>query len=421
VNSATKPARVISVTTPARSAAAPAVANLPTESRQGAALTIVAATPTDVHAQSDLKAKSDSSAPMTHLSQWLHVPAANTLAALPPNAAPAAGTPVETSSMAAPSGTAAVASGVTSTPISAVAIPTARAQLPRSNKPIKISAAAASATEQPAAVTRVTDQPAPVPVAARPDPAASAPAHDAAPASDATAVPPLVVSQPGTLAANSAAGDDGAADDDSATNAGVSAVTTPTLSGTARIAMLTPQTVVAPVEAQAGRGDAAIGAVPAMPVANAAPTHAAAAAAPTEQVRPTLVQVLGERLQLEITKGSQNAVIRLDPASMGSIEISIRHDAGALQVHLSASNPAVLTQLQGIGDALRQDLSQRHQGQVSVQVSAQTAAASRDANGRPRQGQDTGEDAGPTRALSEADDGEAAGAIDWRSLRSSGA
>ncbi len=78
----------------------------------------------------------------------------------------------------------------------------------------------------------------------------------------------------------------------------------------------------------------------------------------------SLVQSLGEHLQVQIAHGSENAVIRLDPPAMGSIEIVIRHEAGAVQVHLSASNSDVLSQLQGIGDALRQDLMQRHQGTV---------------------------------------------------------
>jgi flagellar hook-length control protein FliK len=92
---------------------------------------------------------------------------------------------------------------------------------------------------------------------------------------------------------------------------------------------------------------------------------------------PTLAQALGEHLQLQIARGSESAVIRLDPPSMGSIEIVIRHEAGGVQVHLNASNAEVLNQLQGIGDALRQDLMQRHQGAVSVQVSDDSGDAGR--------------------------------------------
>jgi flagellar hook-length control protein FliK len=115
-----------------------------------------------------------------------------------------------------------------------------------------------------------------------------------------------------------------------------------------------------------------------------------------------LVQVLGDHLQLQIGRGSESAVIRLDPPSMGSIEIVIRHEAGGVQVHLSASNGEVLNQLQGIGDALRQDLMQRHQGAVSVQVSDDSANAGR------RQRQPEGQDESEPSVREAADDEEPA-------------
>jgi flagellar hook-length control protein FliK len=99
------------------------------------------------------------------------------------------------------------------------------------------------------------------------------------------------------------------------------------------------------------------------------PTRASADVSHAVQTGTSLVQALGEHLQVQIARGSENAVIRLDPPSLGSIEITIRHEAGAIQVHLSAGNGDVLSQLQGIGAALRQDLIQRHQGEISVQVS----------------------------------------------------
>ncbi|HAT33682.1 MAG TPA: flagellar hook-length control protein FliK, partial [Janthinobacterium sp.] len=55
------------------------------------------------------------------------------------------------------------------------------------------------------------------------------------------------------------------------------------------------------------------------------------------------------RIQLQVTRNSEQAVIRLDPPMLGRIDISIRHADGALQVTLSASNGEVLRQLQGIG------------------------------------------------------------------------
>jgi flagellar hook-length control protein FliK len=113
---------------------------------------------------------------------------------------------------------------------------------------------------------------------------------------------------------------------------------------------------------------------PASNVSAAAPGVADAAPVIADGTRSaaggsSLVQSLGEHLQVQLARGSESAVIRLDPPSLGSIEIVVRHEAGSLQVHLNASNGEVLSQLQGIGEALRQDLMQRHQGSVSVQVS----------------------------------------------------
>ena len=46
---------------------------------------------------------------------------------------------------------------------------------------------------------------------------------------------------------------------------------------------------------------------------------------------PHLRDALGDRLQLSLQRNSEHAVIRLEPPNMGSIEISIRHSAGALR------------------------------------------------------------------------------------------
>lgn len=119
------------------------------------------------------------------------------------------------------------------------------------------------------------------------------------------------------------------------------------------------------------------------------------------QWRQPLQEALGERLQLQLNRGSEHAVIRLDPPSLGRIEILIRHEGGVLQVQLSASNGEVLRQLAQIGDSLRHDLMHRQYSDVSVMV----ADSSRDAEGRQRHAQHEAQDEGPNRALTEADDG----------------
>lgn len=104
------------------------------------------------------------------------------------------------------------------------------------------------------------------------------------------------------------------------------------------------------------------------PVATSADTLRLSNGDPT-QWRQTLGEALGERIVLQREKGSDQATIRLDPPSMGQIEISIRHEAGALKVSIAATHTEVLNQLRGVGEALRQDLEQKHWGEVSVQVS----------------------------------------------------
>jgi flagellar hook-length control protein FliK len=129
------------------------------------------------------------------------------------------------------------------------------------------------------------------------------------------------------------------------------------------------------------------------------------------QWRQPLQQALGERLQLNTTRSADTAVIRLAPPQMGQVDIAIRHEAGALKVSLSATHPEVLRQLQSVGEGLRHDLSQRHAGEVSVQVSeasgARFAQADADAR-RQRQGQDTPGDNAPHRAWNDEDNEHAA-------------
>ncbi|MYN19359.1 flagellar hook-length control protein FliK, partial [Rugamonas sp. FT107W] len=137
----------------------------------------------------------------------------------------------------------------------------------------------------------------------------------------------------------------------------------------------------------------------------AAPAPAAVvklAGAPDQWQQP-LREALGDRLQVQLQRNNDHAVIRLEPPNMGSIEISIRHSAGSLQVNLSANHSEVLRQLNTIGDSVRQDLSTRQYADVSVTVSSSRAQAQADSGGR--NGQQRGQDQGraPGRALADDD------------------
>lgn len=127
---------------------------------------------------------------------------------------------------------------------------------------------------------------------------------------------------------------------------------------------------------------------------------------PAQQWQEPLREALGERLQTQIGRNSEHAVIRLDPPMLGRIEISIRHTAGMLQVNLSASNTEVLRQLQGIGETMRTDLAQRQYTEVAVNISATPRSpaaqtfAEGDARGQRQPGRQQDE-AEPGRALSD--------------------
>jgi len=99
------------------------------------------------------------------------------------------------------------------------------------------------------------------------------------------------------------------------------------------------------------------------------------------QWQQPLLQALGDRLQLQIAARSDRAVIRLEPAMLGQVEIAIRQQAGDLQVRIAATHDEVTRQIQQVGEQLRQSLVQRHGGEVSVQV-AQPAGAGREAEPR---------------------------------------
>lgn len=116
-----------------------------------------------------------------------------------------------------------------------------------------------------------------------------------------------------------------------------------------------------------------------------------------------LMAALGERISVQVQQGVQSTTIRLDPPLLGSVEISIRHEGGALQVHLTASSAEVVQQLQAVSDGLRQDLGGRQYTQVAVQVAhGERSTDARDGQG---QRQAPAREDKPGRALAEAEEG----------------
>ncbi|HEX8602559.1 MAG TPA: flagellar hook-length control protein FliK [Pseudoduganella sp.] len=152
-------------------------------------------------------------------------------------------------------------------------------------------------------------------------------------------------------------------------------------------------------------------------MAGAQPAGATDAMAPADTVRlagkpdewqQPLRAALGDRLQVSLQKGNDQAVIRLEPPNLGTIEISIRQSAGALHVSMSATHGEVVRQLNAVGDSMRQELSQRQGGDVAVTVtqSPSRSLADGQAGGRQpeRDAEQQREQRGPGRALTDADD-----------------
>jgi len=80
-----------------------------------------------------------------------------------------------------------------------------------------------------------------------------------------------------------------------------------------------------------------------------------------------LLNVLGDKVNLQIGQQVQRAQIRLDPPNLGRIEISISVDGDKTSVNLVTSNPQVRDAIAQTLDQLRQTLSQN--GSVSVDLS----------------------------------------------------
>lgn len=161
-------------------------------------------------------------------------------------------------------------------------------------------------------------------------------------------------------------------------------------------------------------------AAPASAAPDAAVVSAAAPATAAREPSETLAGLLGQRIQAQLQQGVQQAVIRLEPYMAGTVQLELRHEAGVLRVHLSASHDEVVRQLQGIGESLRQDLAGRQFNEVSVQVGQQRHG---DAQGQGRHAREETpqQQAAPGRALGESDEAYSHFAAALRRVNTSGA
>lgn len=91
----------------------------------------------------------------------------------------------------------------------------------------------------------------------------------------------------------------------------------------------------------------------------------------TDEWGDKLTSLLKDRIQFQLNQQQQVSTIRLDPPSLGKLEIAVQLDAGKLTVHIGANQSDVMHSLQQFSDDLRQHLTQQNFMEVNVQVSSE--------------------------------------------------
>jgi flagellar hook-length control protein FliK len=81
-----------------------------------------------------------------------------------------------------------------------------------------------------------------------------------------------------------------------------------------------------------------------------------------------LVDVLKDKVELQVNQQIKQAHIRLDPPELGRLELTVRIDGDRLNVQLNVTNPAVRDALIQSMERLRMSLAPHHAGGVEVNV-----------------------------------------------------
>lgn len=106
--------------------------------------------------------------------------------------------------------------------------------------------------------------------------------------------------------------------------------------------------------------------------------------APEAKWGEQLLHALRDNVQVQIQQKIQNATIRLDPPELGSLEIYLSHEAGRLNVHITASQADVARLIQHTSDRLRHELAGPQFTQVNVQTSAEGQGGQQQSRERQR-------------------------------------
>ena len=90
-----------------------------------------------------------------------------------------------------------------------------------------------------------------------------------------------------------------------------------------------------------------------------------------DELGEKLTTLLKDQIHFQLNKQQQSSTIRLDPPSLGKLEIAVQLDNGKLMVHIGANQSEVCRALQQFSDDLRQHLTAQNFMEVNVQVSSE--------------------------------------------------
>lgn len=93
----------------------------------------------------------------------------------------------------------------------------------------------------------------------------------------------------------------------------------------------------------------------------------------SQQLGKQLLTTLKQQVSTQLSEKTQQATIRLDPPSLGQLNIAIRIDGDTMTVQINAEHSGVRDALQSSREQLRQLLSTEHNGAIDVNIGQQSS------------------------------------------------
>ncbi|SDV46941.1 flagellar hook-length control protein FliK [Chitinasiproducens palmae] len=112
---------------------------------------------------------------------------------------------------------------------------------------------------------------------------------------------------------------------------------------------------------------------PGAPTAQAAGPRAASTA--LDDATERAARMLGTRLAYQVGEGVERAELRLDPPLLGTVQVTVRREHGGLAVSVRTASESVAAALQPLSGMIREELTQRQGGQITLSIRAGVSAA----------------------------------------------